>query len=190
MRNVSTPTRRGRGGGMIGTLPSGRSHNTFRTPSVSSVPPSSSPLLSLSLIPPLIPPSSSMGGWISHTSPGRHKNPWLESVSPSRCDNACEWCQEALPDLPLLGVEHLGTLEQYIGICNIGLKDVHTRILLEHNKITHWTYFRRVHPDNPLMMKFAEGPAQQLCDGIALWVATLQKNRQEIENEVKYASNR
>ncbi|WAR56677.1 hypothetical protein PtB15_7B527 [Puccinia triticina] len=139
-----------------------------------------------------VPPSSSMGGWVSHTSPGtgRHKNPRLESVSPSRCSSACEWCQEPLPLLPVLGVEHLGTLDQYLGICQIGVHDHHTRILLEHYKITHWTYFRRVHPDTLLMLKFAEGPAQQLCDGMALWVATLQKNRREIENEVEYASNR
>ncbi|WAQ89527.1 hypothetical protein PtA15_11A217 [Puccinia triticina] len=90
----------------------------------------------------------------------------------------------------VLGVEHLGTLDQYLGICQIGVHDHHTRILLEHYKITHWTYFRRVHPDTLLMLKFAKGPAQQLCDGMALWVATLQKNRREIKNEVEYASNR
>ncbi|WAQ93227.1 hypothetical protein PtA15_18A285 [Puccinia triticina] len=125
-----------------------------------------------------------------HPGTGRHKNPRLELVSPSQCSTACEWCQELLPLLPVLGVEHLGTLDQYLGICQIGVHDHHTRILLEHYKITHWTYFRRVHPDTLLMLKFAEGPAQQLCDGMALWVATLQKNRREIENEVEYASNR
>jgi hypothetical protein len=40
-----------------------------------------------------------------------------------------------------LGVKHLGRMEEYLATCHIAIDDHYTWILIEHNKITHWSYF-------------------------------------------------
>ncbi|WAQ92030.1 hypothetical protein PtA15_15A425 [Puccinia triticina] len=88
-----------------------------------------------------------------------------------------------LQELPILGVEHLGSMVEYLAHCHIAINDYHTQLQLEHNKITHWTYFRRAHPDKLLLLRFADGPAHQLCDGLPRFIENLRRNRREIENK-------
>jgi hypothetical protein len=84
----------------------------------------------------------------------------------------------------VLGVEHLGrSLEEYLAHCLIPIDDHHTRILLEHHKIHHWTHFRRVSTDKLTDLGISAGPAQALVDGLAYYIHVLKKNKHEIENE-------
>jgi hypothetical protein len=84
-----------------------------------------------------------------------------------------------------LGVEHLGRMEEYLAMCHIAIDDHYTRILIEHNKITHWTYFRCISPQHLRDLKFDDGPAQILSDNFGIYVDMLKKNKIAIENNLQ-----
>jgi hypothetical protein len=66
-------------------------------------------------------------------------------------------------------------LKEFLSTCHIAVDDHHTWLLLEHKKITHWSYFRRISPHCLCKLKFAKGPSQMLCDRMAVYIGMLQK---------------
>jgi hypothetical protein len=76
--------------------------------------------------------------------------------------------------LPILGVEQRGTMTAFLENAMIPLNDHYTRILIEHHKIHHWTYFRRSTMLELLGMGFAAGPSRLLIDAVPLFEAVLQ----------------
>ncbi|KAA1133965.1 hypothetical protein PGTUg99_033789 [Puccinia graminis f. sp. tritici] len=78
--------------------------------------------------------------------------------------------------LPITGVELRGSMEEYLATILIPLNDHHTRVLIEHYRIHHWTFFRRSNMLELLTMGFAPGPARLLVDGVTLYESILSIN--------------
>jgi hypothetical protein len=57
--------------------------------------------------------------------------------------------------------------------------------LIEHNKITHWSYFWCISPDHLCKLKFNDGPAQMLSDNFGIYVDMLKRNKCAIENDLQ-----
>jgi hypothetical protein len=58
------------------------------------------------------------------------------------------------------------TMEDFLNIARIGLADLETRHLIEHHKISHWSYFRLSTEQQLHNLGFNAGPARLLCLGV------------------------
>jgi hypothetical protein len=88
--------------------------------------------------------SAGLGSDVSVVAPSpvtsQNKHFQIHSESPER-ENKLPRVKKPREMLTPLGVEHLGRMEEYLAMCHIAIDDHYTRILIEHNKITHWNYF-------------------------------------------------